>query len=206
MKIIIYFFLNVLLFIPIHSFGHDASYILKNRMKQINNFHACFIQKISDITGKTIQSGQGELWIKRPNFFYYHILSPEENFLISDGETLWFYVPVIKQATAFCLKNSINNNFFLKFLFDYDLSEYKKYNVIQKKNWFHLQPILHDYSNLEEFKIKITDQGVIDRIILIASNGQHVDYYLSKQSTQSIDTNKFSFILTEDVQLDDQRK
>lgn len=205
LKQIIYFFLSIILYVPFELLGDDALYILKNRIQQMDNFYACFVQRINNIDGTVIESGQGELWIKRPNFFHYHILNPEEIFLISDGKTLWFYVPVIKQVTAYCLKNRIIDNIFLKLLFNYDISELQAYNIIQKKNWFYLEPIVNNDINFKKCKIKITEQGIIDRFLLVESNGQYVDYTLFNQHTKSVDANKFSFTISEGIQLDDQR-
>lgn len=204
MRQIIYCFIYFL-FVPIKLLGDDVLSIFQNRMKKIDNFHAHFVQKISSIDGNLIESGCGELWIKKPNLFHYHMFSPEENFLISDGKTLWFYVPIIKQVTAYCLQNSIYNNVILKLLFDFSSSEDKEYNVTQKKNWFYLQPTVYNSYNLKECKIKITDQGVMDHFIIIESNGQCIDYCLSIKHDKCIDINKFSFIVSENIQLDDQR-
>ena len=45
-------------------------------------------------------TGEGELWVKRPNLFNWHMTSPDESVLVSDGQTLWFYNPFVEQVTA----------------------------------------------------------------------------------------------------------
>lgn len=205
MKQIIYFFLSILIFSSTRLFGHDELRILQNRIKQVDNFYSYFVQKINNIDGKTIELGTGELWIKKPNLFHCHMLTPEEVFLISDGNTCWFYVPDIKQVTAHCLKKIITDNIFLRLLLNDNFSEYKHYNIIQKDNWFYLQSISVDHTQLKECHIKITDRGIIDQFIIIEPNGQSIDYYLSRQNTKSINLNKFYFSVPKNVHLDDQR-
>lgn len=206
-KLITYCILNIFLFFSIKSFGFNSLNILKNRIKKINNFHASFVQKIVNFDGQVIQSGKGELWIKRPNFLNFHMFNPEEFFLISDGNNLWFYVPTINQVTVYHLNdNNFFNNFFLKLLSNHDLSEYTNYKLFQEKDWFYLKPIIKHELNLKEFHIKITEKGIINRLIIIEENGQKIDYSLYNQNVQKINTKKFSFFVTKDMQLDDQRK
>lgn len=38
--------------------------------------------------------------MKRPNLFNWHMTSPDESVLVSDGQTLWFYNPFVEQVTA----------------------------------------------------------------------------------------------------------
>ncbi len=46
------------------------------------------------------RTGRGDLWVKRPNLFNWHMTQPDESVLVSDGKTLWFYNPFVEQATA----------------------------------------------------------------------------------------------------------
>lgn len=204
-KQLIYFFFSFFLFIPITLLKADTLCILQNRIKQIDNFYACFVQNISNSDGTIIESGKGKLWIKKPNLFHLHIIKPEEIHLISDGITLWFYTPTIKQVTAYCLKKNIINNIFLKLLCNDDISEYKKYSITQHQDWFYLKPILNNDLNLKEFKININNCGIINQFAIAESNNQYIGYNLSNQNTYPININQFSFIIPKDVLFDDQR-
>lgn len=66
----------------------------------MSSFHASFTQKVTDGSGNAVQDGQGDLWVKRPNLFNWHMTQPDESVLVSDGKTLWFYNPFVEQATA----------------------------------------------------------------------------------------------------------
>ena len=71
----------------------DAASDLKSRLDKVSSFHASFTQKVTDGSGNAVQDGQGDLWVKRPNLFNWHMTQPDESVLVSDGKTLWFYNP-----------------------------------------------------------------------------------------------------------------
>ncbi len=78
----------------------DAASDLKSRLDKVSSFHASFTQKVTDGSGNAVQEGRGDLWVKRPNLFNWHMTQPDESVLVSDGKTLWFYNPFVEQATA----------------------------------------------------------------------------------------------------------
>lgn len=84
----------------------DAASDLKSRLDKVSSFHASFTQKVTDGSGAAVQEGQGDLWVKRPNLFNWHMTQPDESILVSDGKTLWFYNPFVEQATATWLKDA----------------------------------------------------------------------------------------------------
>ena len=87
----------------------DAASDLKSRLDKVSSFHASFTQKVTDGSGAAVQEGQGDLWVKRPNLFNWHMTQPDESILVSDGKTLWFYNPFVEQATATWLKDATGN-------------------------------------------------------------------------------------------------
>ena len=89
----------------------DAASDLKSRLDKVSSFHASFTQKVTDGSGNAVQDGQGDLWVKRPNLFNWHMTQPDESVLVSDGKTLWFYNPFVEQATATWLKDATSQKF-----------------------------------------------------------------------------------------------
>lgn len=176
---------------------------LQSRLDKINNLYVHFVQKSNNIDRNTVKEYRGEFWIKRPNLFFWHITYPEENFLISDGMTLWFYTPIINQVTAYCIQ-SISDNFFWMLFFS-NKTFWNNYNVYQQGDYFSLKPIC-DHVNIKECKIKITEHGIFEYFSVVDSYGECINYYLSKQNNDEIDISQFIFNIPKDVQLDDQRK
>ncbi|URJ28373.1 outer membrane lipoprotein chaperone LolA [Candidatus Blochmannia vicinus (nom. nud.)] len=196
-------FLSVVIIIS--AISDDTSVItLRDRLKKINYFYARFTQKVINANDNILLEGYGELWIKRPNLFNWHMISPEENFLISDGKTLWFYVPFIKQVTAYWLQNFSDNIFFMLFS-DNNIHKWDNYNVIQRGDFFYLIPI-RDNCNLQECRVKITNCGTIEQFSIFEKKDQYIDYYLLDQNNNTIDIKNFSFNFSEDIQLDEQRE
>ncbi|WP_431603633.1 outer membrane lipoprotein chaperone LolA [Arsenophonus symbiont of Ornithomya chloropus] len=184
--------------IPVHA---NATRELQIRLKKINSFYANFIQNVINLDGNVIQEGKGELWIQRPNLFNWHLISPDEHFLISDGHNLWFYNPLIKQVSITLLKETMIDTPFI-FITRNNSIDWKSYNIIQNGNKFILK---EKKSEKNFFSITIKYNGTIQEFSTIEENGQKISYNFKSQTTNNIDKNKFQFILPKNVTIDDQR-
>lgn len=188
--------------LPILSLADDAT-VLQNRLNQVNSFHANFVQRVSSAEGVAVQEGEGELWVKRPNFFNWHMTSPDESLMISDGKTLWFYNPFLEQVSANWLKTSVSNTPFMLITRN-SASDWHQYNVTQKGDNFLMIPKFSN-TNLKQFTIKVTDNGTIEGFTVIEENNHRSDYQLKNQNNAAVDTTKFHFTPPQGVTLDDQR-
>ncbi|WMY96558.1 MAG: outer membrane lipoprotein chaperone LolA [Arsenophonus sp.] len=184
--------------IPVNA---NASKELQIRLNKINSFYANFIQNVISIDGNIIQEGKGELWIKRPNLFHWHLTSPDENFLIADGKNLWFYNPLIKQVTISLLKETMVNTPFI-LITRKNAIDWKSYHVIQNDNKFILKG---KKNNQFFFSITIKLNGTIQEFSTVEENGQKISYNFKRQALNNIDKKKFQFIPPKDVTIDDQR-
>lgn len=203
----IYKQLNLFLICIITTFyviADDMSVMtLKNRFDKISDLYVHFVQKVNSIDGNVVEECTGELWIKRPNFFYWHMIFPEENFLISDGISLWFYIPSINQVIVYSAQ-IISDNIFLKIFSTEIMSICKHYDIYQKKDYFFLK-LLRDDVDMQEYEIKITNCGLLKQCSVLEANGERIDYYLLKHNNNKIDVAHFFFNIPLGVQLDDQR-
>lgn len=181
----------------------DASTDLQNRLSKVNSFHASFSQAVTSSDGAVVQEGEGELWVKRPNLFNWHMTSPDESVLISDGETLWFYNPFVEQATATWLKNATGNIPFMLITRN-NPDDWKQYNVKQKGDDFELTPKSAS-GNLKQFAISVTPSGTIKSFTAVEQDGQRSAYTLKSQQSSVVDASKFTFTPPKGVTLDDQR-
>lgn len=184
------------------AFADDGN-ILQGRLNQVNSFHAIFIHRLTGAEGSVLQEGKGELWIKRSNLFNWHMTTPDESVLVSDGKTLWFYNPLLEQATANWLKNMTANTP-LMLIIRNSPADWHEYNVQQHGDTFLLVPKFYN-SNLRRFTIKVTANGIIKGFTATEQNGQQNDYELNIQKTGPIEATKFHFTLPKGVLLDDQR-
>ncbi|KFK97773.1 MULTISPECIES: outer membrane lipoprotein chaperone LolA [unclassified Serratia (in: enterobacteria)] len=182
----------------------DAAQDLQSRLAKVNSFHASFSQSVTSSDGAEVQQGEGELWVKRPNLFNWHMTSPDESVLVSDGETLWFYNPFVEQVTATWLKSATGNTPFMLITRN-NANDWKQYNVKQKGDDFELTPKAST-GNLKQFAITVTNSGTIKSFTAVEQDGQRSDYQLKSQQNSSVDAAKFKFTPPKGVTLDDQRK
>ncbi|MGL9769768.1 MAG: outer membrane lipoprotein chaperone LolA [Sodalis sp. (in: enterobacteria)] len=185
------------------AFANDTS-VLQKRLNQVKNFHANFTQQVTRAEGDIVQEGMGELWIKRPNLFNWHMITPDESILVSDGETLWFYNPFLEQVTANWLINETSNMPFMLITRN-NVADWVQYAVKKQGDSFSLVP-KSDNSNLKQFIINITDNGTIIGFTTVEQDGQRNAYQLKNQQNGPVDAAKFHFTLPKGVTLDDQRQ
>ncbi|MGL9773248.1 MAG: outer membrane lipoprotein chaperone LolA [Sodalis sp. (in: enterobacteria)] len=185
------------------AFAADAN-VLQSRLNQVNSFHASFTQRVTGAEGGAVQEGEGELWIKRPNLFNWHMTAPDESVLVSDGKTLWFYNPFVEQATANWLKNATGNTPFMLITRN-RAADWGQYNVKQQGDSFSLVPKANN-GNLKQFTINVAANGTITGFTAVEQDGQRSVYQLKSQKNGPVDDAKFHFTLPKGVTLDDQRQ
>lgn len=182
----------------------DASSELKQRLDKVKSFHATFSQKVTDGGGASVQDGEGEMWVQRPNLFNWHMTAPDESVLISDGKTLWFYNPFVEQVSASWLKDATGNTPFMLIARN-QASDWKQYNITQKGDSFALVPKSID-GNLKQFDINVSPSGTINQFSAVEQDGQRSSYALKSQQSGAIPADKFTFTPPAGVTVDDQRQ
>ncbi|VFP80249.1 Outer-membrane lipoprotein carrier protein [Candidatus Erwinia haradaeae] len=202
-KILIFLFL---LIIPgfSSSVQYDIATILQKRLEKNKNFQAQFYQKVIDKNNILIQEGYGCMWLHRPNQLYWKMLYPNESDLISDGNTLWFYNPSIKQVSIYCMKNIIQNTPLMLAICNRS-HDWKQYYLLQQGDKFIFTP-KELYSNIKEFTINVSKNGNINQLSLFEKDGVYIRYILSKPNFTPINSEKFQFSIPPGVTIDDHRK
>ena len=182
----------------------DAAGDLKGRLDKVNTFHASFSQKVTDGNGADVQEGRGDLWVKRPNLFNWHMTEPDESILISDGKTLWFYNPFVEQVSANWLKDVTSNTPFMLIARNQS-GDWSQYNIKQSGDNFILTP-KQGTGNLKQFTINVGRDGTINSFSAVEQDGQRSSYVLKSQPSTQVDAGKFTFTPPAGVTVDDQRK
>jgi len=182
----------------------DASVDLQQRLDKVKSFHATFTQKVTDGSGQSVQDGEGELWVKRPNLFNWHMTAPDESILISDGKTLWFYNPFVEQVSATWLKDATSNTPFMLIARNQH-SDWQQYNIKQQGDSFELTPKSTD-GNLKQFTINVSTNGTINQFSAVEQDGQRSSYVLKSQQNGAVSADKFQFTPPKGVTVDDQRQ
>lgn len=181
----------------------SAASDLKARLDKVSSFHATFNQKVTDGSGNTVQDGQGELWVKRPDLFNWHMTRPDESVLVSDGKTLWFYNPFVEQVTATRLSAATSNTPFMLIARNQS-HDWQQYNIRQNGDDFLLTP-KGSNGNLKQFNINVGADGTIHQFSAVEQDGQRSSYRLQSQQNGAVDMSKFTFTPPKGVTVDDQR-
>lgn len=176
---------------------------LQKRLESVSQYSADFDQTVRSSKGKEIQKGKGKLQVKRPNLFRMDTKSPQENLIVADGKTLWFYDPFVAQVTANWVSEAVNNTPFV-LLTSNDKSQWDQYDVKQNADTFVLKP-KSKKSNIKQFDVRIDSNGLMKGFSTIERDGQSNLYVLRNISTANIANEQFKFNVPKGVELDDQR-
>lgn len=176
---------------------------LQKRLEQATQYSADFDQTVRSSKGKEIQKGRGKFQVKRPNLFRMDTQSPQENQIISDGETLWFYDPFVSQATANWVKDAVSNTPFV-LLTSNDKSHWEQYDVKQNMDSFTLKP-KSKKSAIKQFDVRIDSNGLLKGFSTVERDGQSNLYVLRNITTTNLANDLFKFNLPKGAELDDQR-
>lgn len=194
-----------LLLSSVSAFADQQAIItLQQRLELVNQYSADFEQTVRSSKGQVVQNGQGKFYVKRPNLFRLDSKSPQENVIVSDGETLWFYDPFVAQVTANWVKDAVSDTPFV-LLTSNDKSHWKQYNVTQNNDTFVLKP-LNKKSSVKQFDVRIDANGVLKGFSTIERDGQSNLYVLRHISTGNVAAELFKFSVPKGAELDDQRK
>lgn len=182
----------------------DARSELQQRLNKVNNLQTNFIQVVKDAQGKLVQEGKGQLWLKQPDLFRWHMIEPDESILVSDGKTLWFYDPFVEQVTASWLNDAAKDTPLILIIRN-KAKDWSNYTIMQVGDEFDLVP-RSSMKNLRPFSITLDKQGVIDSFATKESDGQTSTYKFTKNIVSGIDNTQFSFTPPKGVTIDDQRR
>ncbi|MGV3345059.1 outer membrane lipoprotein chaperone LolA [Enterobacteriaceae bacterium LUAb1] len=177
---------------------------LQQRLGKIQSFHGSFTQTVTDANGANVQEGEGELWVKRPNLFNWHMTAPDESVIISDGKDLWFYNPFVEQVSVTRLQDATSNTPFILIARN-QAEDWKQYTIKQQGDTFELTP-KSAVGNLKQFTISVAATGQINQFSAIEQDGQRSRYTLHYRQTSGINADKFRFTPPPGVTVDDQRK
>lgn len=176
---------------------------LQKRLEFAQQYGADFEQTVRSSKGKELQKGKGKFYVKRPNLFRLDTKSPQENLIVSDGQTLWFYDPFVSQVTASWVKDAVSNTPFV-LLTSNDKSSWDQYDVTQNADTFVLKP-KSKKSNIKQFDVRIDANGLLKGFSTIERDGQSNLYVLRNISTVNVSADLFNFKVPKGAVLDDQR-
>ncbi|MDG3087659.1 outer membrane lipoprotein chaperone LolA [Vibrio hannami] len=176
---------------------------LSERLTKTDGFSANFSQKVISPENELIMEGEGTVEIARPSLFRWTTVMPDENVLVSDGKTLWYYSPFIEQVTIYWQEQATAQTPFV-LLTRNRASDWDNYNVTQEGDKFTLTPTATD-STQGQFVVEIDDGGVVKGFTVIEQDGQQGQFVFDEFSSKVPAADRFTFIVPQGVEVDDQR-
>ncbi len=118
---VITLFLVLMVCLGLSAYGQEAVGDVVDKLQaqydQTNDYSALFTQEtISKSLGAPAVIN-GKVYIKKPGMMRWEYTDPKKQQIISDGQTLWFYIPDDKQVRIYKTAEAFENLPFLNFLF-----------------------------------------------------------------------------------------
>ena len=89
--------------------AQDGTGRVEQYLAGLTSLSAHFSQVLVDPEGKTVQSAEGTLEIKRPGRFRWDYSPPHEQTVVADGKRLWLYDPALEQVTVKALDETLGS-------------------------------------------------------------------------------------------------
>ncbi|HFQ5112795.1 TPA: outer membrane lipoprotein chaperone LolA [Vibrio vulnificus] len=176
---------------------------LNQRLGMNDGFSANFNQTVTSPEGEVVMEGEGSVDIARPSLFRWSTSLPDENLLVSDGKTLWYYSPFIEQVSIYWQEQAVQQTPFV-LLTRNQSSDWENYQITQDGNVFTLVPKAAD-STQGQFQIDIDAKGIVHGFNVIEQDGQKGIFKFTDIKLGKPTAARFTFNIPEGVEMDDQR-
>src|SRR5689334_9657498 len=152
---------------------------------RMKDFSSDFIQIFEDSLNRK-QQESGHLYLMRPRMMRWEYKNPEEKLFISDGKTVYFYVPADRQVNKEAVKSSFDDRIPLMFLLGQsDLrSEFTRFELLNTKPFFEGTKVVRMYpkgkTDLQEVVMEVDPATYfIRRLLLAHSDGSRSEFIFS---------------------------
>ncbi|MCE0496201.1 outer membrane lipoprotein chaperone LolA [Vibrio salinus] len=176
---------------------------LSHRLSLNDGFSAQFHQEVLSPEGEAISESKGKVDIARPGLFRWETSEPDENMLVSDGKTLWYYTPLVEQVTIYDAEKASEQTPFV-LLTRNKKSDWDNYFVSENADHFTLTPT-HLDSTQGRFIINIDNKGVVKGFDVIEQDGQKTHFTFEHIKLGKPSEKLFTFVVPDGVDIDDQR-
>jgi outer membrane lipoprotein carrier protein len=121
-------------FLLLQSGQPDLISDVERTFARMNDFTADFVQTSKDVLNRK-QQAMGHLYLKRERMARWEYTSPEEQLFVSNGKTVYFYVPADKQVNREAVKDTFDDRIPLMFLLGRSnlRSEFTRFVLLDEK-------------------------------------------------------------------------
>jgi len=175
---------------------------------QMNDFNSDFIQIFQDPLNRK-QEEAGHLYLKRSRLMRWEYKTPEEKYFISDGKTVFFYVPADRQVNKEAVKETFDDRMPLMFLLGRSnlRDEFTRFELLDRKPFLAGTKVIRMYpkrkTDLEELVMEVDPANFqIRRLLLGHSDGSRSEFVFSNiRVNTGIQRSLFDFKVPAGVQV-----
>lgn len=183
--------------------SEQAALELQQHLSQLKGFQAQFEQTVIDADGIEIHQAEGKLSLARPAKLNWQQVAPEQDMIVSDGETIWYYSPFVEQVTIMDASEAINQSPFI-LLADNRSESWQNYQVEKHQQGYLVSSKLDPMQ--AAFWVKLNQDNSIARFDIIESTGQRSQFTLEGfKVNPTFDPKLFHFDIPANTMIDDQR-
>jgi outer membrane lipoprotein carrier protein len=167
---------------------------------RMSDYTSDFIQISKDLLNRK-QEAAGHLYLKRPRMARWEYTSPEEQYFVSDGKMVYFYVPADKQVNREAVKDTFDDRMPLMFLLGRSnlRNEFTGFVLLPDKPFLAgtkvVRMIPKRKTDLKDLVMEVDPQNFqIRRLIMDHMDGAHTEFVFTNIRTNTgLDASKFSF-------------
>lgn len=188
--------------LPTHAQDiHQLARAVDEHYNHLRNLQADFTEIYRGAGAERVESGT--LWLKKPRKMRWEYRSPKEKLFISDGKTVWFYLPAERQLRKTQLRKLEDLRSPLAFL----LGKTKLENELRGLSKVVDQPALSPGNLLlrgvpqamadrvSEVQLEITPRNQIVRIVLMEADGATTEFrFADLKENVDLSDQRFEFI------------
>ncbi|GGA93129.1 outer membrane lipoprotein chaperone LolA [Agarivorans gilvus] len=183
--------------------SEQAALELQQHLSQLQGFQAQFEQTVIDADGVEIHQAEGKLSLARPAKLNWQQVAPEQDMIVSDGSTIWYYSPFVEQVTIMDASEAINQSPFI-LLADNRSESWQNYQVEKREQGYLVSSKLDPMQ--AAFWVKLNSDNSIARFDIIESTGQRSEFKLEGfKANPQFEPRLFHFEIPANTMIDDQR-
>lgn len=176
---------------------------LRTRLASFDALRAAFTQTVTDEQDTLLNEAQGLLQLQKPKRILVHTMEPDETFLFTRADGLYFYDPFINQVTI--MDSGVLDTSPFALLISSDPSLWERYAIAGEDGSYTLTVRAPSEGSGALNKLTLTFDGEsLSSLSLFMQDGTVNSYTFSGVTTE-IRAEDFEVVLPPDVEVDDGR-
>ena len=158
---------------------------------QMKDFSSDFIQIFQDALNRK-QQESGHLYLMRPRMMRWEYKNPEDKLFVSDGKTVYYYVPADRQVSKEAVKESFDDRVPLMFLLGRSnlRNEFTRFELLNTKPFSEGLKVVRMYpkrkTDLQEVLMEVDPANYqIRRLLLAHKDGSRSEFIFSNIRTNT---------------------